>query len=147
MQAKITVVFLLAAFVFGIGSGYLIWGRVDSGAGFDDSGADSVADDLREDTNRAVESTDGSLTAVGDALDGAQSTSTDLESAVERFADRSGVLAERSATSAELGRTIADGVDGDIEITRRIQEIIESGEVVVVDREGRAERTDSNGSE
>lgn len=147
VQAKITVVFLLAAFVFGIGSGYLIWGRVDSGAGFDDSGADSVADDLREDTNRAVESTDGSLTAVGDALDGAQSTSTDLESAVERFADRSGVLAERSATSAELGRTIADGVDGDIEITRRIQEIIESGEVVVVDREGRAERTDSNGSE
>lgn len=147
MQAKITALFLVAAFVFGIGSGYLIWGRVDSGAGFDDTGSDSVADDLREDTDRSVETTDGSLSAVGDALDGAQSTSTDLESAVERFADRSGSIAERSATSAELGRTIADGVDGDIEITRRIQEIIESGEVVVVDREGRAERTDSDGAE
>jgi len=147
VQAKITVLFLVAAFVFGVGSGYLIWGRVDSGTGFDDTGSDSVANDLRQDTDRAVESTDGSLSAVGDALDGAQSTSTDLESAVERFTDRSGSLAERSATSAELGRTIADGVDGDIEITRRIQEIIESGEVVVVDREGRAGRTDSDGTE
>lgn len=147
MQAKITVVFLLTAFVFGIGAGYLIWGRVAPGAGFDDSGSESVADGLREDTDRAVESTDGSLTAVGDALDGAQSTSTDLESAVERFTDRSGSLAERSATSAELGRTIADGVDGDIEIARRIQEIVESGEIVVVDRERGTERADNNGAE
>ena len=138
VQAKITVLFLVAAFAVGVGTGYLIWGRIDFGTGHDDSGADAVADDLREDTDRAVESTDGSLAVVGDALDGAQSTSTDLESTVERFAGR-------SAASAEFSRTIADGVDGDIKITRRIQEILESGEVVVVDREGGAQYTDNDG--
>jgi len=121
-ELKTLALTILVSFVLGAGAGvftgHQLWNTSGPDQYVDD---DSGTEQLDSDREGAMGDTTESFNDVRDSLDAASRAGEEL----------AGSLADLSEFHSELGRTGAElesGIEGDLEIARRIRELVRDGE-------------------
>lgn len=119
-NAKTIFVIIAISYILGLTTGFFLFRSDDTGpAEYRDD--DSGTEQLGEDRGDAMDGTSESIDSLGDQIDDASGTS-------EELADSTRTI---RADYTEFGKSVSEieqSIEGDLEIARRIRELVRDGE-------------------